>query len=137
MILSRAERQSMKMSSPVAHGPGDDGTYSRLETASWYLVLFFYVPTKTLLKPLKRWFPSKVYETARILLDGVTWLGLWFLLHDILVVRTNWHSKLERDVSHRAFVCYLVLSLLAALAAVALFLIMNGYLHDHFLNDPN
>jgi hypothetical protein len=137
MILSRAERSAMKMSSPVAHAPDDGSIYSRLETASWYLVLFFYVPTKILLQPLKKWAPNKAYESARIFFDGVTWLGIWFLFHDIMIVRTNRKSQLERDVSHRAFVSYLVLSLIAALIAVAFFFVMNGYLHDRFLNEPS
>jgi hypothetical protein len=136
MILSRAERSAMRMSSPVAHAPDDDGAYSRLENASWLLVLFFYVPSKALLSPLKMWAPKRIHDSARVFLDGVTWLGIWFLLHDIMVVRTNWKSERERDVSHRAFVTYLVLSLLAALAAVALFFVANGYLHDKFLNEP-
>jgi hypothetical protein len=137
MILSRAERSAMKMSSPVAHTPDDGYVYSRLETISWYLVLFFYVPTKMLLKPLREWAPNKVYESARIFFDGITWLGIWFLFHDIVMARTNRQSQRERDVSHRAFVSYLVLSLIAALVAAAFFFVMNGYLHDRFLNEPS
>lgn len=136
MILSRAERSAMKMAAPVAHSPDDDGTYSRLERASWVIVLAFYVPSKALLSPLKRWAPKQVHDTARIFLDGITWLGIWFLIHDIMVARANWHSNRERDTAHRAFVAYLLLSLFAAFAAVAIFFIMNGYLHDQFLNGP-
>ena len=136
MVLSRAERAAMEMSSPVAHTPDDDGAYSKLETASWYLVLFFYVPIKTLLRPLRKWAPNKVHDSVRLFFEGVTWLGVWFLLHDIMIVRTNWLSRRERDVSHRAFVSYLALSLMAAFVAVAFFFIMNGYLHDRFLNEP-
>lgn len=135
MILSRAERAAMKMSPPVAHTPDDEGTYSRLEIGSWYLVLLLYVPSKKLLTPVQKWAPKSVAETARIFLDGITWLGFWFLLHDIMVVRSNWQSDCERDASHRAFVAYLVLSMVAAFLAVAIFFIMNGYLHDQFLNE--
>jgi len=135
MILSRAERAAMKMSPPAAHTPDDEGAYSRLEIASWYLVLLLYVPTKKLLTPLQKWAPNRIAETARVFLDGITWLGFWFLLHDAMVVRSNWESDHERDVSHRAFVAYLVLSMVAAFVAVAIFFIMNGYLHDQFLNE--
>jgi Na+/proline symporter len=127
----------MKMATPVAHTPDDDGAHSRLERASWFLVLAFYVPTKALLSPLKRWAPKKIHDVARVFLDGVTWLGIWFLIHDIMVARTNWSSDRERDAAHRAFTAYLLLSLFAALGAVAIFFIMNGYLHDQFLNDPS
>jgi hypothetical protein len=136
MILSRAERSAMKMCTPIAHTPDDDAAYSPLVRASWVLVLAFYVPSKALLSPFKRWAPRQVYDAARVFLDGVTWLRIWFLIHDIMVAINNRHSDREQDAAHRAFVAYLLLSLFAALAAVAIFFIMNGYLHDWFLSDP-
>lgn len=133
MILSRAERAAMKMSMPVKHD--EPKPQSSIVKISWGVVLFFYVPTKWLLAPINRFAPAKVYSAGRIFLDGVTWLGFWFLIHDILIVRNNWKLDDEESQSHRAFVTYLVFSLFAALVASALFFVMNGYLHDRFLNE--
>jgi len=53
------------------------------------MVLAFYIPSKALLNPIKRWAPEKVYDCARIFFDGVTWLGIWLLVNDVMVVRIN------------------------------------------------
>ncbi len=121
---------------PIKHDPDGDSVDSRLERVSWLVVLVFYVPTKLLLRPLRKYAPEQIYTFARILLDGITWLGIWFLIHDVMLVRSKWGSESESDVSHRAFVAYLVISLFSAVLAVAILFIINGYLHDKFLNEP-
>ena len=130
MILSRAERAAMKMADPITDNIGVER--SSLERVLWGVVLFFYVPTKAILFPFKRFAPDRVYSVLRIFLDGVTWLGFWFFLHDLAVVRQYRGQHSEAVKSHRAFVLFLVLSLLAATAASLVFFVMNGYVHHYF-----
>jgi hypothetical protein len=62
----------------------------------------------------------------------LTWLGFWFLVHDLAVVRQHRGLDLEVVKAHRAFVLFMVLSLVAAIAASILFFVLNGYLHHYF-----
>lgn len=130
MILSRAERASMKMAPPLKHDT--EIAYSKTERIAWFFILFFYIPTKAILWPVRRFGHPRIYQSLRIFLDGLTLLGILFLIHDILSVRANWYDTGSDAASHRAFVAFLLLSLFSAVVACLVFLALNGAVQDYF-----
>lgn len=130
MILSRAERAAMKIAEPIK----DESNVQRsvLERFVWIVVLIFYLPTKALVAPFRKYAPKFVSEPIRVFLDGVTLLGIWFLLHDYSILRSQKGRSVAAVQSHKVFLLLMAVSILAAFVASGIFFVVNGYLHHYY-----